>query len=160
MARRDDFEQVAEGVPFDDSNVDFTADNVQDAIEELEDAVAVSASPGFSFGRNGNLPTNTWLLRPGGVPSNKTGINVGITGPYLKKITCATENQDTYNITIYQHDGDEVNLTSITTKTITSSRKEVFDVDISLTYDKQLAVRVTSGSATNLGVDLQLSGTV
>lgn len=155
---REEYILVAEDVPFDDTNTDIVATNVQIAIEELDSKVGVSASPGFSFGRSGNLPTGTWLLRPGSVPSNLTGINVGLNVPRLTKIICGSENADTYTVGVYQHDGSEIGLTLITSVSVIASRKETFTVDLALVSDRHLAVKVTAGSCKNLGVDLQLSG--
>ena len=120
--------------------------------------VADSASPGFSFGRSGNNSTNTWMLRVGGPPSNKSGITVGLTDAEIKKITVSCEDISTFDIGIYSHDGDEVNLTLETTVSIVAARSASFTVAIPIALNKQLAARVTAGSARNLGVDLTLTG--
>lgn len=156
--KRDHFEQVASETPFDNSTNGFVADNVQDAIEETK----VSASPGFGFGRSGNVSSNTWLLRTGGVPSNKTGVAMGISNPQLKQIDVGSEDVDTFDIAIYEHEGNEVNLTLLTTVSIISARTASFDVNdfgtVNATQGRQLAVRITNGSAKNLGVDVTLIG--
>ena len=132
----------------------------QEAIDELCEVVSVSASPGYSFGRSGNLPNNTWLYRTGSVPSNRTGITVGFVNPVITKITVANENINTFDITLYEHEGDEVNLTSLGTVSIIASRSAEFNVNFPMTQGRQLSARVTSGSAKNVGVDVQLSGTI
>ena len=48
---RDSYSPVAASIPFDNSTNGFDSDNVQEAIEETR----ASASPGFSFGRSGNV---------------------------------------------------------------------------------------------------------
>jgi len=63
MSKRDQFEQVAEGTPFDNSTNDFVADNVQEAIE-----YAKSAAEGFGrvpllMLHNGTLSNNEELGR-------------------------------------------------------------------------------------------------
>lgn len=156
MSRRDDFTQVAESTPFDNSDNGFDSDNVQEAIEEI----GASASPGFGFGRSGNLPNGTWLYRIGSVISNRSGVTVFITNAIISQIACSTENLNTYDVTVYEHDGDELNLTAITTVSVVNSRKAIFSLAAPVTTNKQLAVRITSGSAKNLGVDLQLKGSI
>lgn len=158
MTRRWTSLQDSDATPFDAGSTGLTSKTSGEAIRELVNRVTVSASPGFSFGRTGNLSSGTWLLRPGSVPSNKSGINVGIGTPLLLKVTVASENEDTYSVGIYQHDGNEINLNLVTTVSITAVRKQVFDLSAALEFDRQIAVRVLTGSAKNLGVDLQLSG--
>jgi len=163
MTRRDEYNPVAFEVPFDpdnDPNCDLVSENTQEAIEELCSKITTSASPGFSFGRSGSISANTWLRRPGNPPSNKTGINIGLTDPFLTKITVASQDLDTYDIEVWQHDGDEINSVLITTVSIVASRKEVFTLNVALTEDKQMAIKLVNGSAKNPGVDCQLAGTV
>lgn len=148
----------AEDIPADNSVSLLEGEDVQAQLDELATSVAVSASPGFSFGKGGNLSSGAWLARPGGVPSNITGIPVGLLEPKIVRISVGSQNANTYNIGIYEHEGDSVNLTLLTTVSIVASRTEVFEVDVSITSGRQLAARVTSGSVKNPGVDLQLSG--
>lgn len=148
----------AEQEDFDAGATDLVSTKTGPAIRELRNKITNSASPGYSFGRSGNISTNTWLFRPGSVPSNKTGITIGFANPEIKKVNAASEDADTYNIGIYEHDGDEINLTLLTTLSVTASRSETFDISVSATQGKQLAVRITSGSVKNPGIDLELSG--
>ena len=162
---RDQYIEVAETIPFDNDSNDFVAEDVQGAIEELAENLDRSASPGFSFGRSGNVSSNSWLLRPGGVPSNRTGVTFGLYNGILDEISVGTENLETYTIEIIQHDGNEINSVSIASVSIVNLRKAVFSVGVDYTQtnplvrNKQIAVKITSGSAKNIGVDLQLSGT-
>ena len=119
-----------------------------------------SASPGFSFGRGGNASNGTWLLRPGGVPSNKTGIPVAILNARIALIIVGCEDLASFDVTIYEHDGDSINLTPLVTESVVNARTAFFVVNTSVTTGKQLAIQITSGSAKNLGVDLQLKGEV
>lgn len=153
-----DITPVAESIPFDNSSNEFISDNVQNAIEEI----GASASPGFSFGREGSSANNTWLRRVGNIESNRVGVPVPVSSPQIVKIACATENIITsYQVHIYQHEGNSVNLTLIGTVTVTGVRYQTFDVSWPIDEGKQLAVRcgVTSGgNPTNLGVDLVIKG--
>lgn len=146
--------QVASSVPFDNTDTDFESTNVQDVLEEI----GTTASPPFSFGRSGNNSSGTWMQRVGGAPSNRSGVNVGFSDPKLVKVNCNTEDANTYELGIYQHQGDEINLTLITTVSIISSRNGSFLLDVPLTEDWQLGVRIESGSAKNIGVDITLGG--
>ena len=150
---RDQYSQVAESVPFDNDNNDFTSDDVQGAIEEI----GASASPGFSFGRSGNASTGSWLLNEG-VPSNRAGRYVFTTSPKLVEIFVSSENIDTYTISIYEHEGDEVNLTLLDTLSITAARGGQKISNVAITSGRQLAIRVTAGSARNVVAGLILKG--
>ena len=149
--------EVAKSVPFDNDTNGFNSDNVQDAIEEI----GASASPGFSFGRNGALSQNTWLRRPGNVPSNRAGVTVSINNPIVTGVACANRNVETYDVEIYEHEGNEVNLTLLGTVTVTPATSDTFTVNFPVTQGRQLAVRLGStatGNVRDLGVDLILVG--
>lgn len=154
-ARRGGITQVAKSTPFDNSNNDFDSDNVQDALEEI----GASASPGFSFGRS-SANNGTWLRRVGEIPSNRTGVTIGIQNPVVTQIFVANENVETFTIGVYEHDGDSINLNQLGTVSIISARTGSFNVNYPTSTNKQLAVRVetASGSVQNLGVDLILAG--
>ena len=147
---------VAESVPFDNSTNGFVSDNVQDAIEE----VGASASPGFSFGRAGNLSSNTWLRRPGGVPSNRAGVTIPISNPTITKVSCSNRNIETYDIEIFEHDGNQVGITSLGTVSVVAARGGTFTVSFSATEGRQLAARLVNavGNVRDLGVDVVLVG--
>lgn len=154
MSRRDEFQQVAKSVPFDNSSNGFSATDVQGAIEEI----GASASPGFSWGRAGGLLASTWLQVDGGVPSNSAGRYVPINNPVVVNVFCSSDTTSTFTITFYQHDGNSVNLTSIGTMTVTSATGGQQTVNWPTAKGKQLAVRLTSGSANNLVVGCILKG--
>lgn len=148
---------VARAIPFNNSTNGFSSNNVQDAIEEI----GASASPGFSFGRNGALSQNTWLRRPGNVPSNRAGVTVSINSPVVTAVSCANRNVETYDVEIYEHEGNEVNLTLLGTVTVTAATSDSFTVNFPVTQGRQLAVRLGStstGNVRDLGVDLVLVG--
>jgi len=161
--KRDDFTPHASQVPFDkdnDPSCEFVSEIVQDVIEELCNRLAISANPGFTWGKSGKVTNNTWLLNDT-VPSNKAGRTVTLTGGELTRILTASEDADTYDISIYEHEGDEINLTLLETKTVTASRTGDFVVTgINITQGRQLAARVTSGSAKNLVIGVFLSGSI
>lgn len=144
---------VAISIPFDNSQNDFTATNVQAAIEEI----GASASPGFTWARSGGLLASSWLFNDG-ILSNLTGRLVPLTDASIARIFVSNQNVSTYQVTIFSHDGDSINLTSLTTVTVTNSRGGSVAVNIPVETNKQLAVRLTSGSAANIIVGLILKG--
>lgn len=156
MSRRDEYNQVAESVPFDNDSNGFSADNVQEAIEEI----GASASPGFSFGRNGNVSAGTWLRRPGNVPSNRAGVTIPINNPIIVEVSCSNRNVDTYTIEIYEHEGNSVNLTLLGSVNVIGARGGTFTTNFAATKGKQIAVRLSTGggSVRDLGADIVIKG--
>lgn len=146
---------VAKSIPFDNENNEFNSTDVQGAIEEI----GASASPGFSFGRSSAV-SGTWLNRVGEIPSNRTGVTVGITSPVVRQVFVSCENVETFTIGIYSHDGDSINLQLLGSVDIVSNRVGVFLVNFPTTTLKQIAARVitASGVVQNLGVDVILTG--
>ncbi len=154
----EEYELIAENIPFDNSTNGFTGDNIQTAIEES----GASASPGFSFGRSGNVSAGTWLRRPGNVPSNRAGVTVPIDNPIISEVSCSNRNIDTYTLEIYEHEGNRVNESLLGSVTVTSARGDTFSVNLTATKGKQIAVRLASGggSVRDLGVDIVIKGNV
>ena len=160
MSLRDFFVQVAGNIWFDNSTNGFIADEVQSAIEEAKAAAAASSSPGFTWGRSGNIPSGTWLLNDS-VPSNKAGRTIVLTSAKIVRVFTASEQLDTYTLGIYSHDGNEINLTLVTTLVVTASRSgNSGTITIPVTTDKQLATKLETGSAKNLIVGVIMQGNV
>lgn len=149
---------VAKGIPFDNTGNGFTSTDVQAAIEELKAAAAASASPGFAWSRSGNIPSDSWLLNDE-IPSNRAGRTILLTSATIEKISVATEDINTYSIQIYHHEGNEINLTLLHTVNVTSTRSyQTLIPSISVPTNKQLALKVGTGSAKNLVVALIIKG--
>lgn len=145
---------VARSVPFDNTGTDFDATNVQEALTEI----GASASPGFSWGRSGNASSGTWLQNDS-VPSNLSGRTVAFSNPKIRRIFTASEDVATYTLQIYEHEGNSVNLTLLTSFNVTSSRTgDSASIDIPVTSGKQLAVQVSAGSCRNIVVGVILAG--
>lgn len=151
---------VARSTPFDNSSNGFTSTEVQSAIEELQYNLSNSASPGFTYGRSGNLPQSTWLLDDT-VPSNKSGRVNFLNNCIIRKCFIANEDPTIIKVGIYTHDGDEVNLTLINTVTTLAQRTNYFDLSVPVPINKQIAIRIQSdspNSAKNMDVGLLLQG--
>jgi hypothetical protein len=154
----EEYELIAENIPFDNSSNGFSGTDIQSAIEES----GASASPGFSFGKPGNVLAGTWLNRPGNVPSNRAGVTIPINNPVISEISCSNRNIDSYTLQIYTHDGNLVNQTLLGSVTVTSARGGIFTVSFPTTKGKQLAVRLSSSSGTvrDLGADIVIKGSI
>jgi hypothetical protein len=152
--RRGSPTEVAESVPFDNATNGFTSDNVQGAIEEI----GASASPGFSWGRSGSTGAGTWLLNDG-VPSNKSGRTIVLGDSKIVKIFSATEDANTYTLSLYWHEGNEINLTFLATLTVTASRSgNSGTISVPVPNGKQLAAQLATGSAKNIVAGMVIQG--
>jgi hypothetical protein len=159
MSKRDSYTPVANNVYFDPDNCDaITSDNVQDAVDELCTQVSQSASPGFSWGRSGNVSSGTWLQNDN-VSSNKAGRTVTFGSPQIVRIFVATEDLNTYTVEVYEHEGDSINLTLLTSLSVVASRTgDSGAISVPMTSGEQLAVKLSSGSAKNIVVGMILTG--
>jgi hypothetical protein len=151
---------TARAIPFDNTSNSFVSTNTQNAIEEINSSLLVAASPGFTWGRSGNVSSTTWLQNDT-VPSNKSGRTVMINSGTIVKMSVATEDLNTYNIQIFEHDGNENGLTLLHTESIISTRSSQISIpNIPVTLGRQLAIKLSTGSAKNLVVGLIIKGTV
>jgi hypothetical protein len=142
--------QEAADVPYDNSVSGLSSEDVQGAIDELANGVGGnSASPGFTFGRSGNVNTNTWLLNDT-VPSNLTGRGVPLNSAVIVEFFVSSQASDTYTLGLYSHDGNSINLALLDTISIVASRGDTKIVSIAIAKNKQLAMKVTSGSCNNV----------
>lgn len=148
----------AEQEDFDPQATGLVSTKTGPAIRELSTNLSQSASPGFSWGKSGTVNTNSWLLNEG-VPSNTSGRVVTFSNAKIERIYSATQNLDSYTISIYEHEGDEINLTLLTTLVVSSSRKgDSGAISVNVTMDRQIGIKITSGSAKNMIVGMILSG--
>jgi len=154
---------VAGSVPYDDTiqTPASGTEDVQAMLDYLKHSVAVSASPGFTWGRSGNVGPSSWLLNDS-VPSNVSGRTIFLISAQILKVYVA--NQDAQaNITfgIYEHSGDGTGMTLLGTVTTAASRSNTFSVAWNVTLNKQLAIKVastSSASAKNPVVGVLLKG--
>lgn len=161
MSRRDDFRDIAKSTPFDNASNGFTSTDVQAAIEELNNKINTSASPGFSFGRSGTVVAGAYLQNET-VPSNVSGRWIYINNAYVKNVFVSNEDTTTYKIEILYHNGNEVGLTSLGTVTVTAAKGGTFSVNWAVPTNKQIAIRIATDSANaakNIVCGLELSGT-
>jgi hypothetical protein len=154
--------RVAKAIFFDKTGSLLVSENVEDAIKELAEKVAISASPGFTWGRSGSVTSNTWLNNDS-VPSNLSGRTIFLSSASIKNVYIA--NQDATSgiiLGVYSHDGDENNLTLLGTVTTAATRSNSFSVDWSVATNKQIAIKTESTSAAgkNLVVGVLVKGSI
>lgn len=158
MSTRDEYHPSAYQVPFDNETNGFQSEDVQGAIEEI----GAAASPGFQFSRPGSISSQKYLYIAGGVVSSRAGVPVFINNATVDTVVATNEDPATYQVKVYSHDGDKVNLTLLTTLQVTNSRTTIFsNVGVSVAYGKQIAIRIKpTGTVKNCAVSLKLKGTV
>jgi hypothetical protein len=152
---------VSRQVPYDDQNIPTNlGTDIQTAVDTLYQQAAVSASPGFTWGRSGNVVANTWLLNDS-VPSNKAGRTTMIGSGVIERVSVGTEDLNTYDLEIYEHDGNEIGLTLLHTVNVVSTRSQQFSTpNIAITQGKQIAIKLSTGSAKNIVIGLIAKGTI
>ena len=82
MADRDTYSQVASSTPFDNDTNGFSSDNVQDAIEEVQDIAAPLRVP-IPLVFNGTVSNGNWIGYSNLLPGNTTPIVAPITGSFV-----------------------------------------------------------------------------
>jgi hypothetical protein len=117
--------------------------------------LGVSASPGFTWGKSGNVNTNQYLDNDG-VQSNRTGRLVVFDSPVIRQVLVANENANTFDITIQEHDGAV--FTDLVTISLSAQRNKSESFSMPITTGKELAVKVSSGSCKNPVVGVILDG--
>ena len=112
--------QDARQVPFDNTTNGFVANEVQSAIEEINDQLNNQASPGFTWGDSGNI-NNSYLLNDN-VFSNKAGRIIPVDGSIVT-ISIAAENTSTATIWIRRRTDPGPVFTTIATLAYGGARK-------------------------------------
>lgn len=143
---------------FDPTGTDLVSVKTGPAVRELSNSVATSASPGFSFGKGGNVTSGSFLTNEG-VPSNVSGRYVYISDAIITRIFVSVENAATFDVEVYSHDGDSVNIALLGSISIVAATGGDEIVSIAVATGKQLALKVNNGSAKNIVCGLELQGT-
>ena len=128
------------------------------SVQEELDTISLSASPGFGFGKGGNVASNAYLLCEG-VPSNISGRYVYVNSAVVTRVFISVQNAGTFDIEVFHHDGNETNITSLGTVSVVASTGGEFTVNWAVTTGKQMAMRIINGSAKNAVGGLELQGT-
>jgi len=120
---------------------------------------AVSASPGFTWGKSGNITAGTWMENDT-VPSNVSGRAVYIYNATIQAVYVRCENAATFDIEVYEHDGTTYTLVHTTNVVAVRAFDEIIVTPPSVTNGKELAIKIVNGSCKNATVGLQLNGTL
>lgn len=134
------------------------SNNAQDAIEEVANNVATSASPGFTWGKSGNI-NNSYLLNDT-VPCNKSGRMVPVTSGNVTTIFVAAEVTSNATIQIMRRDPGPI-FTVIASTTLVAQRTKT-DQLVALApvvFDDEICVFI-SGSIKNPVVGLIIKGSL
>lgn len=135
-----------------------------DGVISAINATGVSASPGFTWGRQGRQDgANKPFLLNNEVPSNIAGRAIFFTSPTIRKVFIArgvTPGGTPFPATTFEvleHDGTI--FTSLLTISLTAGQRDKEqDFTVSVTSGKELAVKVNSGLCNNPVVGVILDG--
>lgn len=116
---------------------------------------SASASPGFSWGRSGNIIANTYLLNDT-VPSNVTGRIVPLVTGTITKAVIACGIASTFTVKVQKRSG--VSFTDLFSVSVVSSRTSVTTQTQAVTSGDELAVLVSAGSTDDVVVSLIMVG--
>jgi len=131
----------------------------RDSFNNTRSAISDSASPGFTFGKSGNVPNGTWLLNDT-VPSNKAGRALYLYNSSLEAMYVRCENASTFDIEIYEHDGITYTLKYTINVVASRALDTILTIPVSLTQGKELAAKIVNGSAKNPVIGCQLRGSL
>lgn len=147
---------VAKSVPFDNTTNGFTSSETQGAIEEIAVGGGTGVGSGLQFTRSGNVSRGAYL-QVGSVPSNLTGAPVGLFAARIVAIVITNELSNTFTCEVEEHDG--TSFVSLGTFSLTSQRYYSFTgLSILVTAGKEIAIKVSSGSAKNIVVNIYVKG--
>lgn len=149
-------------IPYDpdnDPDCILTSETTQEAIDELCAYIFISASPGFTWGRSGNITAGSWLLNDT-VPSNLTGRNIFLYNAQIEMIYTSNELVNTYDLSIYEHDGTTYSLLSTISVVAAKSVESYLSTPVSITKGKELAAKIETGSGKNITAGLLMRGTL
>ncbi len=110
-----------------------------------------SASPGFTFGRAGNVTAGQYLQGPSGVLTNEAGVMATFDGVVTSAWVIA-KAAATFDIDILRRVG--VVFTTIGTISVVATRKGSAALAIPVSDQDELAVRVSAGSADEVSMGL------
>lgn len=154
-----DFYFTAKNIAFDPTISDMESFNVQDAIDEIFTSASVSASPGFTWGRSGNLPNNTYLLCDT-VPSNIASRVATING-YIAKIFVTQRNSTAFTFAVETRVGAV--FTTIYTGVVPATRKVILvpTPQVNVAIGDEICIRISNtGNPQDVDLGILLKGSI
>lgn len=153
---QEELDLKALNIPYDNTDSGLTAADVKAAIDEAVAGGGTGASPGFSFGRSGNVSSGAYLQNES-VPSNVTGRPVDLVDARVTQVSISNENSNTFTVELEEHDG--TTYTSLGTFAVTAARSAKYTgISISVTSGKEIAAKISSGSCKNPVVTVYVKG--
>jgi len=120
-------------------------------------AASTVASPGFTWGKSGNITATTYLWNDT-VPSDKTGRIVPLLNGQITNIVVANEVTNTFTIEVLKRLGAG-SFSVLESVALTAERKKTKEVTgIPVALGDELAVRVSAGAAKNPVVAVIIRG--
>jgi hypothetical protein len=117
-------------------------------------APGTSASPGFQYGRAGDVTAGTYLQVIANVPSSTAGLIVPFTG-IITRVFVTNENDNTFTVKVQKRTDPGPVYTDLGTPfSLTAARKGEFNPSISVTDGDELVVLMSSGTCRNVQVGL------
>lgn len=141
-------------VGIEDANSYYTSQTVEGALAEAAQFSSFSSI----FMRAGDIVSGVWLLSSAGIPSNKIGNAISMANGEVREISVRCDGAATCDVRVYEHDGNLVNLTTLATVSLSAATSATATPAIAVTNGKQLAAQLISGSAKNVIVNVQTSG--
>jgi hypothetical protein len=128
-------------------------------IEELiKQRTGVSASPGFTWGRSGNIPDGGYLLHQS-VPSNIASLPMPLAAGIITTIFFEQETSSTFDLVIFTRPSFAV----VYQKTFTGT-EAVYTIPVAsrpiVTNTNRLGMQIVNGTAKNIIAGLLAVGTV
>lgn len=126
-------------------------------VEHAFGGFGVTETVTLTWGDTGSISSGSYLLNDG-VSSDVAGRLNFLTLAKVKHIFVTNGAASTFDITVQEHDG--ITYTDIVTVSLSSQRSAAFPVDVVVTPGKQLAIKITSGTASSPVVGVLLSGAI
>ena len=121
----------------------------------LPGADSTSVSPGFTWGKSGNVGSGTYLLNDT-VPSNIAGRLVSIEEGIISEIFVTSQDVDTFVVAIEKRNG--ATFIELATLTVTAGRTATGSYSALVYRGDELACRIKSGSCKNPVVGIIMQG--
>lgn len=125
--------------------------------DQIGGADSIAASPGFTWGKSGNIGSGTYLLNDT-VPSNRTGRLVPTYDSIISEVLVAGEYGNTYTCTIAIEKRNGASFTELCTVSLSAERIKVESFSCLVAREDELAVKVKSGSIKNPVVGVIIKG--
>jgi hypothetical protein len=152
----EEYDLEADGIPFAPGVSGLVSTEIGPALREAATATAVSASPGFTWGRSGNISQGSYLQNDT-VPSNVSGRIVPVSDGFIKTIFISQELPEAITVTVQRRVGGSL-VDLVSASTLATERVKIVTVDAAVSLGDELAVYISAGSPKNAVVGLVIKG--